>query len=92
MSIKSELSLPAIPNPAFTETDADAGYEGRPSIPVSSFEKMVNRLHANDNYMFSQEYDVSLAVNVVSSIYNNYHCRIFVVLLHTQLWMCASIP
>ena len=59
LSVKSDLSLPAIPNPAFTETDADSGHEGHPPIPVSTFEMKVNRLHANDNYMFSQEYDVS---------------------------------
>lgn len=34
-------------------------YEGHPPISVGQFPNIVDRLHANDNYMFSQEYDVS---------------------------------
>ena len=59
----SELSLPSIPNPAFLDIDGEPVgtgpiYEGHNPISVGEFEKIVDRLHANDNYMFSQEYDV----------------------------------
>ena len=59
----TELSLPSIPNPAYMEVDDKAigflpHYEGHPPISIAEFGKIVDRLHANDNYMFSQEYDV----------------------------------
>ena len=58
-----ELSLSSIPNPAYMEVDDKAiwflpHYESQPLISIVEFGKIVDCLHANDNYMFSQEYDV----------------------------------
>jgi netrin-G3 ligand len=63
LSMKSDLSLPSIPNPAYQDTSdvqsigSFPQYEGHPPVPVGEFAKIVDRLHANENYMFSQEYD-----------------------------------
>lgn len=66
MSITSDLSLTPIPSvqtSGYHDQSADADginqfIAGHPSIPAGEFGKIVDRLHANDNFMFSQEYDV----------------------------------
>ena len=64
--ITSDMSIPSMPH--MESTDATMSgvsiamsehYEGHPPISVAEFVKIVDRLHANDNYMFSQEYEVS---------------------------------
>ena len=60
----SDTSIPSMPHMESTDTTLSRTslalsehYEGHPPISVAEFGKIVDRLHANDNYMFSQEYE-----------------------------------
>ena len=63
LSITSDFSIPSLPIPGYLEIETDASginnqYVGHFPIPSGEFAKIVDRLHANDNYLFTQEYEV----------------------------------
>ncbi|XP_011404665.2 PREDICTED: receptor-type tyrosine-protein phosphatase delta-like isoform X2 [Amphimedon queenslandica] len=87
--ITSDTSIPSMPHMESNDTTLSRTslalsehYEGHPPISVAEFGKIVDRLHANDNYMFSQEYEdinrsspnpsVDVCLNPMNKLRNRY--------------------